>query len=382
MSGRLKYFIFNKESDYRRGYLENMAVEGNGILAERNSRKKGVFLSRILDSQETEMAWHRLCIRGNEKRQAAFRMSVYAGNEKNFIFQGKETDLGEFICRKDVPFEEKLSCMSPWLQKQETGQDDILLHEVKGRYLWFLIEMYWQNEMEKLYDIQVYFPKQSWLRYLPEVYQKEDKDSFLERYLGIFQTVYEDFNEEIRQFPQNLDMELAQGEYLTWLAEWLDIEESYIWSEKQLRKLLKNGVSFYKRRGTRQGIIDFVSLYTREPPFIVENCQLGYFKKNRAYLEKLQKLYGSSLWSFTVLVREEVIPSLWQQKTLVKIVEDIKPVQMDWQLVMIKPYIFMDQYSYLGINSILGRYSVMALDGHSAIPFAALPEPLEKEHSK
>lgn len=376
MSGRLKYFIFNKESDYRRGYLENMTVDGNGILVEKNSRKKAVFLSRLLDSQEAEMAWHRLCIRGNEKQQIAFRMSIYAGNERSFIFQGKETDLGELISSTDVPLEEKLSCMSPWLQMQKTGQDDILLHEVKGRYLWFLIEMYWQNEMDKLYDIQIYFPKQSWMEYLPEVYQKEDKDSFLERYLGIFQTIYEDFNEEIRNFPQKLDMELASGEYLTWLAEWLDIEENYIWSEEQLRRLLKNGVSLYKRRGTRQGIIDFVSLYTGEVPFIVENYQLGYFKKNGAYLERMQKLYGSNPYSFTVLVREKVITSLWQQKTLMKIVEDIKPVQMDWQLVIIKPYIFMDQYSYLGINSVLGQYSVMALDGHSAIPFVALREPV------
>lgn len=83
MNGRPKYFIFNKESDYRRGYLQNMTVERNGISAERSSKKKGVFLSRILDSQEIEMNWHRLCIRGNEKQQTAFRLSVYAGNQKS-----------------------------------------------------------------------------------------------------------------------------------------------------------------------------------------------------------------------------------------------------------------------------------------------------------
>lgn len=374
MNGKLNYFIFNKESDYRRGYLQNMMAEGGGIQAERGSKERGVFLSRILDSREAEMNWHRLCIRGNEKGHAAFRLSIYAGNQKNFVFQGQETDLEQFICRGDITLKEKLQYMSPWLQKQETGKDDILLHEVKGRYLWFLVEMYWQQGAGKLYDIQVYFPKRSWIEYLPEVYQKEDKDSFLERYLGIFQTIYEDFNEEIRQVPQMLDMELAQGEYLTWLAEWLDIGESYIWTETQLRRLLKNGVPLYKRRGTRQGIIDFVTLYTGEPPFLVENHQLMRFKKDRAYLEKLQKLYGCNPYSFTVLVREEVLHSLWQQKALMKIIDDIKPVQMDWQLVIIKPYIFLEQFSYIGINSVLGKYSAMVLNGHSAIPFVALQE--------
>lgn len=371
----MHYFIFNKESDYTRGYLYHMTVEGGGIRAERDSEERSVFLSRVLDSKEAEMNWHRLCIRENEKGQAAFRLSVYAGNEKSFVFQGEETDWEQFICREDVALEEKLYCMSPWLQKQETGKKELLLHEVKGRYLWFLIEMYWQREAEKLYDIQVYFPKQSWIGYLPEVYEKEDKDSFLERYLGIFQTIYEDFNEEIRQVPQKLDIESAQGEYLIWLAEWLGIGESYIWSEKQLRRLLKNGVSLYKRRGTRQGMIDFITLYTGEPPFIVENHELLCFKENRAYVEKLQRLYGSNPYSFTVLVREEALHSLWQQKTLMKIIEDVKPVQMDLKLVMIKPYIFVDQFSYIGINSVLGKYSAMALDGHSVIPFAVLQKP-------
>ncbi|RKI44386.1 hypothetical protein D7V86_01575 [bacterium D16-51] len=372
MDGKLNYFIFNKESDYRRGCLLNMTVEGGGLQVERDSVERGLFLSRILDSREVEMEWHRLCIRRDEKRQAAFRVSIYAGNQKSFVFRGGETDLGQFVCRGDIAFEEKLQCMLPWLQKQVTGQDDILLHGVTGRYLWFLLEIYRQQEAGKLYDIQVYFPKQSWMGYLPEIYQKEDKDSFLERYLGIFQTIYEDFNEEIRQVPQKLDMESAKGEHLAWLAEWLDIEESYIWPENQLRVLLKNGVSLYKRRGTRQGIIDFVTLYTGEPPFIVENHQIRRFKKDGAYLENLQKLYGSNPYSFTVLVREEVFHSIWQQKTLIKIIDDIKPVQMDWQLVMIKPYIFAGLFSYIGINSVLGKYSAMALDGHSAIPFVAL----------
>lgn len=374
MNNRLKYFIFNKESDYKRGYLQNMEVFENGICPKENSQKKGIFISRILDSHQVEMSWHRLRIRGDEKQQAAFRLSIYAGNEKSFIFRNHEIDLADFIKRDDLPLEEKQQCLSPWLQQQMSGQDDVLLHEVKGRYLWFMVEMYWQQDIKGLFDIQIFFPGHTWMEYLPEIYQQEDKDSFLERYLGIFQTIYEDFNEEIYEVQKKLDIETAQGDYLMWLAGWMGIEDSYIWSEKQLRQLLYKGVSLYKRRGTRQGIIDFVTLYTGESPFIVENHQLQYFKKDGRRFEQMKRLYGSDAYSFTVLVREEVIASLKKQKTLIKIIEDIKPAQMEWRLVILKPYLFTGRYSYTGINSILGKYASMALDGHVAVSFAVLEE--------
>lgn len=374
VDNRLKYFIFNKESDYKRGYIHNLDILQNGIRIKKNSREKGIFISRLLDSRQTEMSWHRLRIRGNEKQGAAFRLSIYAGNQRCFVFRDEKTDLEDFIRCEAVPLEEKLQYLSPWLQKQAAGQDEMLLHEVKGRYLWFVIEIYRQQDMEGIFDIQIFFPGQSWMKYLPEIYQKADEDSFLERYLGIFQTIYEDLNDAIRQMPQNFDVETAQGDYLVWLAKWLGIEDSYIWSEKQLRQLLYNGVSLYKRRGTRGGIKDFVALYTGEVPFIVENHQLQYFRKDKGRFEKLQRLYGSSAYSFTVLVREQAVASQWKQKALIKIIEDIKPVQMEWRLVIIKPYIFADRYSYIGINSVLGKYANMALDGKSAVLFSVLEE--------
>lgn len=371
---RLKYFIFNKESDYKRGYIHNLDILQNGIRIKKNSREKGIFISRLLDSRQTQMSWHRLRIRGNGKQGAAFRLSIYAGNQRCFVFRNKKMDLEDFIRCESVPLEEKLQYLSPWLQKQAAGQDEMLLHEVKGRYLWFVIELYRQQDTGGIFDIQIFFPGQSWMKYLPEIYQKADEDSFLERYLGIFQTIYEDLNDAIRQMPQNFDVETAQGDYLVWLAKWLGIEDSYIWSEKQLRQLLYNGVSLYKRRGTRGGLKDFVALYTGEVPFIVENHQLQYFRKDKRRFEKLQRLYGSSAYSFTVLVREQAVASRWKQKALIKIIEDIKPVQMEWRLVIIKPYIFADRYSYIGINSVLGKYANMALDGKSAVLFSVLEE--------
>lgn len=379
MDERMKYFIFNKKSDYLRGYLEHMTICSGGICMEEETNQKGMFLSRVLDSQEEEMNWHRLQIQGNDSQEGIFKVSVYASNEAVIYYKNQEVFIGDFIHNKEIDIQEKCSYIEPFLQKQVVSIDDILLHEVTGRYLWILIEMYQQRVPIVFHDIKVSFPKQTWIEYMPEIYQKEDTNGFLQRYLGIFQTLYEDLNEQIYGVAQNLDMETADREYLEWLAGWLDIDDSYIWSEKQLRELLKNAVSLYKRRGTRQGLIDFITLYTGETPFVVENHQLNLLLNNRERYEKMCSLYGGSSYSFSVLVREEVLHSLQEQKTLIKIIEDVKPAHTELELVIIKPYLFLDKYSYLGINSVMGRYTNMVLDGQAVMPLAVLGQSVTLE---
>lgn len=372
MDQQLKYFIFNKKADYESGYLENMSVSGGGIRPVEQSRKKSVFISKLLDSREYETVWHRMRLRGEEGRGISYRLFVYAGNEDRFIYKDQSVMIRDFLKDESVGVEEKKQMVSPWLQKQAESREDVLLHEVRGRYLWIVVEMYWQHNISSLSDIQIFFPACSWIRCLPEIYQKEDKNGFLERFLAIYQTIYEDFNERIREVPRQFDVDVAGGPYLNRLARWIDIAESYIWSEDQLRRLLKNGVGLFKKRGTRQGVIEFVWLYTGERPYVVENHQIQYIRDEKRRRETLGRLYGNTPLSFTVLVREEVVHTVWQQKTLIRIIEDVKPAQMQMQLVVIKPYIFAGRYSYLGINSVLGRYSDLKLDGHSTIPFAVI----------
>lgn len=371
MEGKIQYFICNKASDYERGYLEHMDILEDGIRLAGNSGKRGIFLSQVFDSRWSEMRWHRLRI--VTQGEVRFRVSVYAGGGKQFLFRGEMVELESFMRRSDVSLEEKKESLSPWLQKQVSGETDLLLHEVRGRYLWFLIEMYGQQK-GKLRDIRIYFPGQSWTEYLPEVYQREDKQQFLDRYLGIFQTIYEDLNEWIRNAASGFYVETASPERLGELAGWLGIENTYAWKEETLRRLLAQGVSLYKKRGTRQGIARFIALYTGEEPFIVEHHQLQPFRKNRKQFEVLQKLYGSSPCVFTILLREEKMGSQGQQKALVKLIEELKPAHMEAKIILMKPNLFVEQFSYVGINSILGKYDQPVLNGHGALPAALLGE--------
>ena len=78
--------------------------------------------------------------------------------------------------------------------------------------------------------MRVYYPRLSYLRYLPAVYQQDPvSQEFLERFLSMFETVFSGLEATIERIPEVFDPELTPDEFLDWLAQWLDlgIEEDW-----------------------------------------------------------------------------------------------------------------------------------------------------------
>ena len=372
MAGKIRYFLFNKESDFRRGFLQDMTIEDGGICPVKDSGKKGIFISRLLDSREAGMSWHRLRMKGRQGDRNSFRISIYATEEREYLLDGKMWDLDAYLQSEDIPVEEKIRHMEPLLQKQTVGMDDLILHDITGRYLFVMFEVYWQHDRQSIRDIQIFFPRQTWVSYLPEIYERYDEGMFLERYLGIFQSIHEDMNEQIAEMVDVFDRESTARQYLDWLADWIGIPESYMWTSEQLKSLVKNGISLFKKRGTRQGIIELIKLCTGEEPYLVEHHQIAEFKKNREQTELMRKLYGNRPDFFTMILKEELVDTPWKKETVIKLVDSFKPAHMDWQLIVIKPYLFVGEYTYLGVNTVLGSYGGLKLDGHSAMSLSVL----------
>lgn len=371
---RLKYFLFHKALDYKRCFLQNMCYENGKLIASTHKMEQKSFLiSRVLDSRETDMEWHRMFLQLDNHGDASYDITIYAANSIKRTIEDKESNLEDVIFDTNMDILQKKKIFRPYLQKTVRNTEDILLHEIKGRYLWFLIEVRLQTKQEIEFDrIQIYFPRQSWISYLPEVYQSEDKNMFMERFLAIYQTMHEELNNEIKNIPYLIDVENAEQEFLLWLAQWLDIAESYVWSKEQLRNLLKNAVRLYKMRGTCQAVREFIMLYTNGvEPYIVENFRIEQYK-NKSNKVLMERLYGNNPYQFQVIVKEENVPTIREYQTLTKIIDEVKPAYMELQLVVLKPYIFLDQHTYIGINTVLGEYRNLSLDGASMLSFSVL----------
>lgn len=375
MKNKLSYFIFNKPSDYERGHLENLRCHEGGItVTGPPAAGRGRFLSRVLDSYQDDMVWHRSCFDVHGRFTGAYKLTIYATNSIEFERDGALYRVDELVRSAEYSLDAKMELLEPYIQKQVVGQRDVFLHEVVGRYLWIALEIYPQgHEKISISNITVYLPSRSWIEYLPAVYQRADLESgFLERYLGIFQTLYEDLNLNIRNVADYFDAECCDQEFLHWLSEWLDLSDSYLWSEDKLRRFLSRSVELYLERGTRKSIEDIVEIYTGAKPYIVETFQLEKFKDQEEYETTLLPMYGDNPLCFTVLVKEEHVKTVQEINILIKIIEEMRPVQMEIKLVILKPYIFLNQYSYLGINSVLGQYRDLSLDGSPLLSLAVI----------
>lgn len=369
----MKYFVFNKALDYDRGYTKNCCWK-DGALTLKDSSRQGVLFSRILDSRQQGMVWHRLMGEPDIPMGASAEFLFYAGDSRRMQTGEGETDVEEIILSKTISPEEKKKMLLPFLQMEVREPKDVLLFDIKGRYLWFAAELYaGTGTRPRLKNLTICFPKQTWLRFLPGVYQK-DKESadFLERYLGIFQSVYEDLERTIRRDASCLEPMAAAPEFLQWLARWLDLGDTHMWPSEKLRKLVKNAVRLFELRGTRRGLAQMVALYTGEEPLIVEEWQTRDIYRPWERKPELERLYGREPNVFTLLIKETYLSSARDYQAIEQLVREAAPAYMEVKLVPLRPCILLGDYTYLGINSRLGQYRVLRLDGLSAIEFTVI----------
>ena len=380
MREKLKYFILNNAYEFKRGICENMEVYGNAL---RFSSEKisgiGRFMTRVFDSGDRGTVWHRMLINAHDLSADELRVTVYASDSTEFFYKGAAYSIDDVFHNKKLSLEKKTEMFSVFEKKKVNGARDALLHDVRGQYLWIYIEVFGiSGKPAVISDIRLYLPAESWIDRLPRIYRQSDKETgFLERYLGIFQTLYDEVEEEIDRISDRFDPECAESGFLEWLADWLDISDCSVWKEEKLRKLLLSAVSLYRSRGTRECLSRAIELYTGERPYIIENFSLREHIGTPAYDKTLSPMYGTDPYKIMILVRSEVIGSDSDKDVLWRIARELVPVTVDFELRVLEPYIFLGQYSYLGINTYLGKPGNAALDGRSRITFSVIGENAE-----
>jgi phage tail-like protein len=110
--------------------------------------------------------------------------------------------------------------------------------------------------------------KSRYLRHLPALYER---DELMGRFLMLFESFWDPIEGQIDQLPYTFDPRTAPPDLLPWLASWLDLVLDPRWPELKRRQLLQSAVQLYRRRGTRDGLADYLEIYTGVRPQIVEH---------------------------------------------------------------------------------------------------------------
>ncbi len=369
---RRKYFFFNKQSDYQRGYIDNFIYRDSALLLDQSDyNSKGIFISRMLDSQSEEMQWHRFEMIVSSFKGVQLKISIYASESIDRDEDQGDNRLDSLLINENISFDEKKAALQVYLQKEVVNQSDFLLNDVYGRYIWFIFETnYTSNKNFSIKDIKISFPRDSWLKYLPQIYKMRDEDQFLERYINIFQSFYEDLNLLIDQSPAMIDVNSASEEVLRWLALWIDYADSYMWTEEKLRALLNQGVSLFKRRGTKKGLSDFVEIFLGERAFIIEYKDLH--NATNAVDLRLIDLLNLTPYDFAILVKDNYISTPQKYSVLTKVIDEMRPAKMNAKIVALKPGILLGECTLLEINSVLSDYRQINLEGLVELSFSTI----------
>jgi phage tail-like protein len=329
---------------------------------------EGYYFSKALDSTELGTQWHKLVLQAETPDNTQVRVSYLSADEKAFTAQGIN-DLDVFLADAERTPAEKVERlqMLEW-STPVVNPHDALIRSSVGRYLWLRLQLIGsEQDTPTVESLRVDFPRLSYLRYLPAVYQEDERSrDFLERFLSLFEGFFTQIEGQIAHIVRYFDADAVDGDFLRWLASWLAITVDEHWSETQLREIVRRAPELYMQRGTRAGIEAMVALFTGETPFIVEHFQLQCAQSPQVK-RVFEQLYGVDPYCFCVLLKPSQVSSDAVRQTLERLLDADKPAHTCAGLVALQPWIYLDLHTYLGVNTYLSTPSPR-LDVGSIMP--------------
>jgi len=230
--------------DWIKGNLENLVTEDVVKLGDKvvklGDEKEGTYTSQLLDSGIESCRWHRIVLDADIPENATLEVSFWTTDKQEVVGNWSGT-----IIFKDIK--------------------DALVEAPAGRYIKLRIKFYRRDievQSPVLRQVKIYYPRFSYLRYLPATYQEDAKSKeFLERFLSIFESFLYDKEEIISEISRYFDPIAAPEDFYNWLANWLSLDLYELWEEKN-REFILRAVEFYKQKGTVSGIANLVSFLT------------------------------------------------------------------------------------------------------------------------
>ncbi|HEX8475973.1 MAG TPA: phage tail protein [Pyrinomonadaceae bacterium] len=374
-----KIFILKPEQKYSR-------LEGTSLV-------KGRYFSKSLDSADSATEWHKYVFDAELPSNTQIQVSYFAADDKQ-VYIGdddnrRKRDLDEFLDEAMSATDEQLEKVVGQLDKLEwsspvVNAKDALILKSLGRYLWLRIELVGAEKSTPVVRrLRVDFPRTSYLRYLPAVYQEDERSrDFLERFLALFETFFGGLEREIDHVARYFDAaaDATSGEYLRWLSSWLAVGVDKSWTEEKLRALVLRAPALYRKRGTREGLEEMIEIFTGERPLVIEHfqrkCGVASDEKTRSEdatssiidIERLfTRLYGDDPYCFCVLLKPFQVRTEEERKTVRRILDAEKPAHTCAGMHVLQPWVYLDMHTYLGINTYLSQPSAR-LDQGGAVP--------------
>jgi phage tail-like protein len=367
---------------------------------------EGEWTSTPLDGEHHEFRWHRIELDVSEL-PAGTRLVAYT--------RSGEGPGGEWRPQPDYEVEGRLR--PPSVRGDPAPQrHEFLVASPPGRFLAVRLELAGEgNATPVVAGVRVHAPRDTYLTYLPAVYTTADEASrsFLERFLSVVQTEWDDLDEKIAAFARHLDVEaVPEGSPLEYLAGWIGLPLEQAWDGARQRRLLALAPKLLGGRGTARALRAYLRVYLanligRDPERIAESPypQLleGFRERRHARLGHGSAALtgGGPLWSPAVVARLQlgefaregearllstgaaeqdpfdlyahrfkvVVPAKWvetaaAERLLRRAIEEEKPAHTHYDLCLAGGRLRVGVQSTVGVDAIVGTYPVARLRCH------------------
>ena len=231
-------------------------------------QRTGYFITRALDSRIYHCQWHRIELdlaRLPPGSQVVVSTCTSDGDEEQLT--------GDVPPVWNSPLWQRVAVFTGEVQPSaaaETwpvGPHECLVQSREGRYLYLKVELLGDGySSPAVAGIRIHYPRTSYLEYLPAIYRKEEQSRFfLERFLSIFQTEWEDLERRLDDIPALFDPAAvpAEGGFLEQLAGWLALPLEHTWTAAQKRVLMQAFPQIFRQRGTSAAVAAYLRTYLR-----------------------------------------------------------------------------------------------------------------------
>ena len=346
-----------KENRIRRGLGKGFTLEGRDVLAAVPREQEHYLYLQGIDGAREDMTWGRLHFQAELSEDAVCIIYVKALNQDTFYRGGRETKINDFLTDPEEPDSVKVEFFQKIDAKRCVNQNDILLYEMSGRYLYLMVQLLGEGS-ERLWEMKVEQQGDNFLDTFPEVYR--ERGGFFHRYLSIFSSLYQDFQEEIGRVDSLLDLDTCPAEMLPMYGRWMGVElGDECKDEPWLRTLVKEIYRLNCMRGSRWAVERIAEIVLGEKVVVLEsNVMKDYVEETGQ--EQFRKLYGDSPYDVTILVNRHVSEAL--KSRLMLLINQYRPIRSRIHIVYLKEAGNLDYHTYLDMNARMSQRETGQLD--------------------
>ncbi len=363
---------------------------------------EGLYYSTALDSKTYQCQWHRVALRASVPAGCTIQVDTFAAESPKSIDEVLNLPASRWSTGQ--------------LDANANGCDwDCLILSPPGRYLWLRLTLSGEGVSTPCIEtVRVYYPRASSLQYLPAVFRADPvSGDFMARFLSIFDTLRNRTSAEISGMFHYFDPMATPAnkknqsgtDFLSWLAGWLGLSLQSNWPVHKRRELVRQAHKLFAQRGTPEGMKLQIELYTGVKPRILEmfrmrrwlllnsstlgNCSTVFGAEVMQRLEiginstignfqlidfgdPSLDLFNAYAYQFLVVVPRWPGMTPSDEQAVQQIVDMAAPAYTVGKLQWAEPKMRIGIQSFIGVDTIIGRYPLGVIEGQSQLGYDAV----------